>query len=264
MDSIIFDGVKAKWVRGYENVYLITETGRLFRYLKTKAYPKELALSVDTYGYKVCRLSYNYVTRYVAVHRLVAEAFLPNDENLATVDHIDEDKQNNHVSNLRWCSAADNVKYYIQNNAADYRTKLHKDRSDKLKKLELLLKLKTAEISKLEKELKNRTEQLSKAETALAKLIEIESQRLTQPYCGYLDISGSKFVSVDEMVNVVGKPITVNGIAFNSCGSAATYIVAEELKLGIIRKHGTISKELRRYLQGKRNSWSMYNRYTIA
>ncbi len=42
------------------------------------------------------------------IHRLVAEAFLPNPDNLAEVDHIDRDKNNNHVSNLRWASISQN------------------------------------------------------------------------------------------------------------------------------------------------------------
>lgn len=43
------------------------------------------------------------------VHRLVAETFIENPENLTDVDHIDRNKENNHVKNLRWCSRIDNM-----------------------------------------------------------------------------------------------------------------------------------------------------------
>ena len=45
------------------------------------------------------------------VHRLVAEAFIPNPQNLETVNHKDENKLNNSVSNLEWLSRKDNLSY---------------------------------------------------------------------------------------------------------------------------------------------------------
>lgn len=44
------------------------------------------------------------------LHRLIASAFLPNPDNLPTVDHIDRNGRNNHVSNLRWTSYAENLR----------------------------------------------------------------------------------------------------------------------------------------------------------
>ena len=50
--------------------------------------------------------------RRVLVHRLVAEAFIPNPNNYPQIDHIDENPQNNRADNLRWCTQEQNLKYY--------------------------------------------------------------------------------------------------------------------------------------------------------
>ena len=49
--------------------------------------------------------------RTMIIHRAVALAYIPNPNNYDTVNHIDENKTNNHVSNLEWMSNADNVAY---------------------------------------------------------------------------------------------------------------------------------------------------------
>lgn len=50
------------------------------------------------------------------VHRLVAEHFIPNPLNLPQVNHIDFDKNNNHVDNLEWASISDNIQHSVKNN----------------------------------------------------------------------------------------------------------------------------------------------------
>lgn len=51
------------------------------------------------------------------VHRLVAEAFIPNPDNLPFINHKDLDKTNNHVENLEWISLADNNRHAVRNGA---------------------------------------------------------------------------------------------------------------------------------------------------
>lgn len=84
-----------KQISGYENYY-ITEDGQVYN-KKTERY---LKITKRPIGYCAVNLSKNGVYKTFYVHRLVAEAFIPNPEYKPYVNHIDEDKSNNHISNL--------------------------------------------------------------------------------------------------------------------------------------------------------------------
>ena len=62
-------------------------------------------------GYLIVNLCKNGVRRNCYIHRLVSQAFLPNPDNLPCVNHRDENKQNNSVENLEWCTQKENVNY---------------------------------------------------------------------------------------------------------------------------------------------------------
>jgi len=74
--------------------YEIYEDGRIFG----KCHSKFLKPCSDGRGY----LRVNLAGKFYYIHRLVAQKFIPNPDNLPCVDHIDKDKTNNDVSNLRW------------------------------------------------------------------------------------------------------------------------------------------------------------------
>ena len=67
--------------------------------------------NLDTKGYVMVTLKKNGKTSRYRIHRLVANAFIPNPNNLPQVNHIDENKENNCVDNLEWCTNEYNIKY---------------------------------------------------------------------------------------------------------------------------------------------------------
>ena len=62
-------------------------------------------------GYLQVKLTSNGCTKGELVHRLVAKAFIPNPNNLAQINHKDEDRTNNRVENLEWCDQSYNMNY---------------------------------------------------------------------------------------------------------------------------------------------------------
>ena len=95
-----------KDIKNYEGLYAVTEDGRVWSYRNNK-WLKPL----DSRGYVHVQLSKNGNRVNYLVHRLVAEAYLPNPNNLPHVNHKDEKKLNNSVDNLEWCTEAYNNSY---------------------------------------------------------------------------------------------------------------------------------------------------------
>ena len=101
-----------KDIAGYEGVYKISNLGRVksLNYLR-KGIEKERIPNKNNSGYLIVGLHKNGKIKQFLIHRLVAEAFIENPENLPQVNHIDENKLNNCVENLEWRSAKYNSNY---------------------------------------------------------------------------------------------------------------------------------------------------------
>ena len=94
-------------IPGYESLYAITSCGRVWSYRAKKFLKPE---KTET-GYLRVNLCKDGVCKKYRIHRLVAEAYLPNPLNLPQVNHKDEDKSNNALPNLEWISPKDNINY---------------------------------------------------------------------------------------------------------------------------------------------------------
>lgn len=104
---------KEKWknIQGYEE-YQVSNTGKV-RSLdyRSTSNVEELKLNTNIYGYKVVTLCKEGKPKHYSVHRLVAEAFIPNPNNYPIVNHKDENPSNNKADNLEWCTQEYNVNY---------------------------------------------------------------------------------------------------------------------------------------------------------
>lgn len=76
--------------------------------------PKTLARYTNRKGYYYSRTEINCKSTHICIHKAVAEAFIPNPENKPQIDHIDGDKSNNKVSNLRWVTNRENYDYSVE------------------------------------------------------------------------------------------------------------------------------------------------------
>jgi hypothetical protein len=96
-----------KWKEAiqFPNEYLVSEDGKVF----SKRNRKILKPATDKYGYFYYVLCVKGKRKTVKAHRLVAETFIPNQNNKPAVDHIDGNKTNNAVSNLRWVTNKENT-----------------------------------------------------------------------------------------------------------------------------------------------------------
>ena len=102
-------------VVGYEGLYKVSNFGRIKSLPRngTVKYERLLRQKVTNKGYCTVALSKHGKIKYKMVHRLVAEAFLDNPNNLPQVNHKNENKLKNYVDNLEWCDAHYNMTYGV-------------------------------------------------------------------------------------------------------------------------------------------------------
>ena len=103
-----------KEIIGYEGLYWVSNLGNV------KSKRKQLKICLNVYGYPVVNLSKEGKMKTFTVHRLVALHFIDNPYNLPQVNHKDECKINNCVTNLEWCTQQQNHDYGTRNERTGY------------------------------------------------------------------------------------------------------------------------------------------------
>lgn len=108
-------------IKGYEGLYQISNLGRVkvlekrnvsWGINRKKTVPEHIkTINIAKNGYYMVDLFKEHYRKRVYVHRLVAEAFIPNPCNLPCINHKDENRSNNDISNLEWCTIAYNNNY---------------------------------------------------------------------------------------------------------------------------------------------------------
>ena len=100
-----------RWISGFEGLYQISNFGRVKSFSRRGTSKKIIKPWINRQGYLIVDLCKNSKSKHFPVHRLVAQAFIPNPENKPEPNHEDGNKFNNHVSNLKWATKSENIQH---------------------------------------------------------------------------------------------------------------------------------------------------------
>ena len=96
-----------KDIKGYEGLYKVSNTGKVYSYKRKKE------LRANGQGYPSVNLVNGRSSKHKYIHRLVAEAFIPNPDNKSDVNHINGVTNDNRVTNLEWTTRMENIQKYL-------------------------------------------------------------------------------------------------------------------------------------------------------
>lgn len=106
----VFADVEWRPIKGYEEEYAISEDGRVWSFRRKIVLRPEEVYN----GYLRVALCVDKEIKHFRIHRLVADAFIPNPENKTQVNHIDGNRKNNRVYNLEWATPKENIQDSIR------------------------------------------------------------------------------------------------------------------------------------------------------
>ena len=136
-----------KPIKGYEGFYEVSNFGRVkslerkvkanFHFGNTRTYKERILKSGNVKGYQQVTLR-NGISKHEFIHRLVAEAFVPNPKGYKTINHIDGNKKNNCADNLEWCTQKENVRHAWKTGLVDKEKKIEHMRRLGINKIGLI------------------------------------------------------------------------------------------------------------------------------
>lgn len=103
-----------KDVVGYEGLYKVSNTGKVFSLERHGTKNRLMCAHDNGKGYYRVKMSKNDISKSHMLHRIIAEAFIPNLENKKCVNHINGNKKDNRIENLEWCTHSENVNHAIR------------------------------------------------------------------------------------------------------------------------------------------------------
>jgi 16S rRNA A1518/A1519 N6-dimethyltransferase RsmA/KsgA/DIM1 with predicted DNA glycosylase/AP lyase activity len=100
-----------KDIKGFEGLYSVTSCGKVYSHISERFLIPQKKKS----GYFVVNLCRDGKIYQISLHRIVAEAYIPNPNNYEQVNHINEIKSDNYIRNLEWCDAKYNANFGTRN-----------------------------------------------------------------------------------------------------------------------------------------------------
>lgn len=126
-----------KNVKGYEGLYEVSDKGEVRNYITRKL----IVGDINNFGYYRVKLYKDKKQKTFFRHRLVAQAFIQNPDNLPEVNHIDGDKSHNYKENLEWSSRTHNEREAHRLKIKQYKPFEVKFQNGEIKKYEFAISL---------------------------------------------------------------------------------------------------------------------------